>query len=80
MVAPLQTSLFDHRTVFAYEHWDRLSPSAREQAAYHLRAEWRRSGRPARFIAMANGIRNPAGRVGMALQIAVLRLAAQAAK
>jgi O-antigen ligase len=80
MVAPLQTSLFDHRTVFAYEHWDRLSPAAREQAAYHLRAEWRRSGRPAKFIAMANTIRNPAGRVGMALQIAALRLAAHTAR
>ena len=78
MVAPLQTSLFNQRTVFAYEHWDRLRPSAREQTAYQLRAEWRRSGRPAKFIAMANAVHNPAGRVGMALQIAVLRLAAQA--
>lgn len=73
-VAPLQASLFDKRTVFAYEHWGRLSQSAREQTAYHMRAEWKRSHRPGRFVAMANGLRDPAGRVGMALQVAVLRM------
>lgn len=76
-VAPLQTSLFDRRTIFAYEHWDRLSPAAREDTVYHVKVEWRRSGRPARFVAMANSLHNPAGRVGMALQIALLRLSAQ---
>lgn len=77
VVAPLQTSLFDRRTIFAYEHWDQLSPNARVQTVYHLRAEWRRSGRPARFVAMANGLRNPAGRIGMALQVAVLRMSSR---
>ncbi|EJL34045.1 lipid A core-O-antigen ligase-like enyme [Caulobacter sp. AP07] len=76
LVAPLQSSLFDRRTVFAYEHWDRLSPAARDQTVYHLKAEWLR-GRPARFVAMANGIRNPAGRVGLALQVAVLRMSSR---
>ena len=73
-VAPLQTSLFARRTLFAYENWDRLSPATREQTIYQMQAEWRR--RPARrqFIAMANSLHNPAGRVGMALQITVLRL------
>jgi len=72
-VAPLQTSLFDRRTTFAYEHWDRLTQTAREQTVYALKAEWRRDNRPARFVNMANAIHNPAGRVGFALQIAVLR-------
>ncbi len=75
-VAPLQTSLFEPRAVFAYEHWDRLSPEAREKTAYQLKAEWRRTGDQARYVALANSLRNPAGRVGMALQIAALRLAA----
>lgn len=73
-VAPLQTSLFERRTILAYESWDRLSPSAREQAIYQFDAEWRRLRNPRRFIAMANSLHNPAGRVGMALQIAVLRM------
>jgi O-antigen ligase len=76
LVAPLQSSLFDRRTVFAYEHWDRLSPAAREQTVYHVKAEWLR-GRPARFVVMANAIRNPAGRVGLALQVAVLRMSSR---
>jgi hypothetical protein len=74
-VAPLQTSLFEPRAVFAYEHWDRLSPEAREKTAYQLKAEWRRTGDQARYVALANNLRNPSGRVGMALQIAALRLA-----
>lgn len=73
-VAPLQSSLFDQRTVFAYEHWPRLSQNAREQTVYHLKAEWRRANQPSRFVAMANRLHDPAGRVGMALQIALLRM------
>lgn len=73
-VAPLQTSLFNRRTVFAYEHWDRLSPSAREQTIYQLSTEWERQRVARPFVAMANRVANPAGRVGLALQIAVLRL------
>jgi hypothetical protein len=76
-VAPLQTSLFERRTIFAYGHWDKLSQNAREQTAYQFKAEYRRTQQPARFTAMANSLRNPAGRVGMALQIAFLRLAAR---
>lgn len=73
-VAPLQTSLFVQRTRFAYEHWDLLSQSARETTIYQLKTEWpRRPKKP--LIAMANSVRNPAGRVGMALQISVLRMA-----
>jgi O-antigen ligase len=73
-VAPLQTSLFMQRTIFAYEHWDRISPSARQSATYQLATEWRRQPNPRRYIAMANGLRNPVGRVGMALKISVLRM------
>lgn len=73
-VAPLQSSLFRARTVFAFEHWDRITPAVRAQALYHLKAEWRHGTRRKFFVDLANGIRNPAGRVGMALQIAVLRL------
>ncbi len=73
-VAPLQTSLFDRRTMFAYEHWGGISLSARRAAIYQLQIEWRRRHAPKRFIAMANAVQNPAGRVGMALQIAVLRM------
>ncbi len=72
LVAPLQTGLFRARTVFAFERWDRLTPAAREQALYHLGAEWRLRGKPKRFIALANSIRNPAGRVGMALELTAL--------
>jgi hypothetical protein len=73
-VAPLQTSLFARRTLFAYEHWDRLSPPTREQTIYQMQAEWRRRPAQRQFIELANSLRNPAGRVGMALQITVLRL------
>lgn len=73
-VAPLQTSLFVGRTFFAYEHWDAISLSAREATIYQLSTEWRRRPGAKRYVAMANAIKNPAGRVGMALQIGVLQL------
>lgn len=73
-VAPLQSSLFARRTVFAYEHWNVLSQAAREQTVYQLRAEWLRVPYAKPLIQMANRLRNPAGRVGLALQINVLRI------
>ena len=74
-VAPLQSSLFHARTMFAYERWDRLTPAARSQVIYQLSAEWRRrKWRRKTFVEMANALHNPAGRVGMALQLTALRL------
>jgi len=73
-VAPLQTSLFTRRTLFAYEHWGQISLPARKATIYQLSTEWRRRRDPKRYIAMANAVKNPAGRIGMALQITVLRL------
>ena len=73
-VAPLQSSLFRARTMFAYERWDRLTPDARTQTIYHLSAEYRRRRYSKSFVEMANALRNPAGRVGMALQLTALRL------
>lgn len=73
-VAPLQASLFERRSVFAYERWSQLSQLAREEAGYHVKAEWRRRSNPRPFIRMANGLKDPSGRVGLALQIATLRL------
>ncbi|KSB87514.1 hypothetical protein AS593_17755 [Caulobacter vibrioides] len=74
-VAPLQTSLFSARTMFAYERWDRLTPTARTQTIYQLSAEWRRADwKRKEFVRMANAIHNPAGRVGLALQLTALRL------
>jgi O-antigen ligase len=73
-VAPLQSSLFVRRTLFAYEHWDRLGRPAREQTIYQMQAEWSRRPNRRLLVAMANSLTNPAGRVGMALQITVLRL------
>ena len=72
-VAPLQTSLFMRRTMFAYEHWGQISLSARDTTIYQFETEWRRQRAPKRFIAMANAVQDPTGRVGMALMIAVLR-------
>jgi O-antigen ligase len=72
-VAPLQTSLFAKRSVFAYENWQAIGQVNRDQAIYQFKIEWLRDYRPERFVALANGLTNPAGRVGMALQIAVLR-------
>jgi O-antigen ligase len=73
-VAPLQASLFARRTSLAYERWDRLSVAARDQTIYQMNVEWRRRHPVRQLVAMANHLRNPAGRVGMALQITVLRL------
>lgn len=74
-VAPLQTSLFSARTRFAYERWDRLTPTARAQTIEQLSAEWRRADwKRKEMVRLANDIRNPAGRVGLALQLTVLRL------
>jgi len=74
-VAPLQTSLFDARTRFAYERWDRLTPTARAQTISQLSAEWRRANWKRKgFVKLANTIQNPAGRVGLALQLTALRL------
>ena len=73
-VAPLQASLFARRTSLAYERWDRLSAAAREQTIYHMKVEWGRRHPIRQLVAMANSLHNPAGRVGMALQITVMRL------
>ncbi|ALL14893.1 O-antigen ligase family protein [Caulobacter henricii] len=73
-VAPLQTSLFVSRTKFAYEHWDQISPEAREAAIYQFETEWHRRPDRARYAEIAKSLRNQAGRVAMAVQIFFLQL------
>ncbi|MDB5457589.1 MAG: hypothetical protein JWP92_3174 [Caulobacter sp.] len=73
-VAPLQTSLFRGRTIFAYNHWTQISQAAREQTIAQLRAEWARGWGERPFIALANEITDETGRTGLALQIVSLRI------
>ncbi|MBO9709902.1 MAG: O-antigen ligase family protein [Caulobacter sp.] len=73
-VAPLQASLFRRRTLFAYDRWSQLSQSARDQEIYHLKGEWLRWPHAKPLVALANEVTNPAGRVGLALQVTVLKL------
>lgn len=72
-VAPLQTSLFESRARLAYENWGILTPNARQAVMYQVRAELGRGGGEARVKALANTIRNPTGRVGLAFLVVAER-------
>lgn len=74
-VAPLQTSLFVSRTRLAYENWPLLTPAARQQVIYQARAEYDRPNGENRLKALANSIRNPSGRIGLAFLIVAERAA-----
>lgn len=79
-VAPLQTSLFESRTRLAYENWPLLTPAVRQQVMYQARLEFTRSNGPRRLTALANSIRNPSGRIGLAFLIVAERTAQEQAK
>lgn len=74
-VAPLQTSLFLARTRIAYEHWGLLTPDLRKQAMYQATIEYKRPGGDARLVALANSIKDPSGRIGLAFFIVAKRAA-----
>lgn len=74
-VAPLQTSLFMSRTKLAYENWPSLTPAARQQVMYQARVEFGRYNGEGRLLELANGIRNPSGRIGLAFLIVAERTA-----
>jgi hypothetical protein len=77
-VAPLQTSLFMSRARLAYEHWPELTPSSRQQVMYQARIEYARGGED-RLKTLANEIRDPSGRIGLAFLIVAERTKAQLA-
>jgi O-antigen ligase len=79
-VAPLQTSIFNSRARVAYEHWGLLTPAVRQQVIYQTRIEFSRPGGPNRLVALANSIRDPAGRIGLAFLIVSERARQQQAK
>ncbi len=74
-VAPLQTSLFESRTRLAYENWPALTPNARQQIMYQAHVEFDRPNGEGRLKAIANSIRNPSGRIGLAFLIVAERAA-----
>ena len=74
-VAPLQTSLFESRTRLAYENWPSLTPEGRQQVMYQVRVEYGRYNGEGRLKALANTIRNPSGRIGLAFLIVAERAA-----
>ena len=78
-VAPLQTSLFMSRARLAYEHWPALTPSSRQQVMYQARIEYARGGED-RLKTLANEIRDPSGRIGLAFLIVAERTKAQLAE
>ena len=77
-VAPLQTSLFMSRARLAYEHWPALTPSSRQQVMYQARIEYARGGED-RLKTLANEIRDPSGRIGLAFLIVAERTKSQLA-
>jgi O-antigen ligase len=79
-VAPLQTSLFESRARLAYEHWPLLTPAVRQQVMYQARIEFARGSGPQRLTALANSIRDPAGRIGLAFLIVSERAKREQAK
>ena len=79
-VAPLQTSLFISRARLAYEHWPTLTPAARQQVMYQARIEFGRPGGERRLRALANSIRDPSGRIGLAFLIVAERTLRDQAK
>jgi hypothetical protein len=74
-VAPLQTSLFMSRTKLAYENWPSLTQTARQQVMYQARIEFGRQNGENRLMELANSIRNPSGRIGLAFLIVAERTA-----
>jgi hypothetical protein len=74
-VAPLQTSLFMSRTKLAYENWPSLTQTARQQVMYQARIEFGRPNGESRLKELANSIRNPSGRIGLAFLIVAERTA-----
>ena len=79
-VSPLQTSLFVSRTRLAYENWGLLTPAVRQQVMYQARIEYARPGGARRLATLANSIRDPAGRIGLAFLIVAERAAREQAK
>lgn len=79
-VAPLQTSLFVSRTRLAYENWPVLTPELRQQVMYQARVEYGRENGEQRLKALANTIRNPSGRIGLAFLIVAEHAAKEQAK
>lgn len=79
-VAPLQTSLFESRARLAYEHWQLLTPAVRQQVIYQARMEFSRQDGPQRLAALANSIRDPSGRIGLAFLIVAERAKLEQAK
>lgn len=71
-VAPLQTSLFMSRARLAYENWPALTPDVRQQVMYQVRAEYGRRGER-RLTILANSLKNPSGRMGLAFLIVAER-------
>lgn len=79
-VSPLQTSLFVSRTRLAYENWPVLTPDLRQQVMYQARVEYGRQNGEQRLKALANSIRNPSGRIGLAFLIVAEHAAKEQAK
>jgi hypothetical protein len=74
-VAPLQTSLFMQRTIFAYEHWDRISPVGAQERDLSVGDRMAPPAQPAAlYRSWPTASVKPVGRVGMALKISVLRM------
>lgn len=73
IVAPFQTSLFRARLKFAYENWGVIGDASRKAMADQLELEWRRSRSERPFLRLANEVKNPTGRLGLALAISAFR-------
>jgi O-antigen ligase len=72
LVAPLDPQIFAARTRFVLEHWNNVSTGVREEALEAVRAGWLNWIEQREIQTLSRRVRNPAGRLAIALEIAKL--------
>ena len=80
LVGPLDPDVFEWRTRFALEHWDRVNTAVRDDVLAALRASWSVWPQKAWLEKLGPTITNPSGRLALALAIADLKAREAAAQ
>ena len=69
LVGPLDPDVFEWRTRFALENWDRVSPAVRDDVLAAIRASWTVWPQKMVISRLAPAIANPAGRLALTLTV-----------
>jgi hypothetical protein len=74
-VAPYDLQLLVERIALAYDQWPSLPDDLRQEVHSELRMAWPQNGQKGRLFEAAARIKNPAGRLKLALEMMNLRIA-----